>query len=391
MSTVKENLSILKVIKPLLKREMPPPGFIPDSILNGVATFSSARGKISHLSNLERLITTLCHKEPDHVPSSSFVMSAARHLVNASFPEFALKPAITADILYTVFEQIGGELIIPLIDLSVEAADFGQKIIYPENSTPFPDYSEPLIKDVSDYRKIKRIDFRNAIRMQSIVEVCRILVKKVGLRGIVTGWCFCPLEILNMMRGAKNFFRDCINYPQEVKAGCEIVTDVLMEFVDAQLDVGVPVISFDTLFASWNGVRKSLWEELEGTFVNDLSNLVHKRGALVAIHNCGNGIYFDSLIRFMAPEIISYAHLPDDCSNNKELKNRYGDQVVLMGNLDTAFLSYMTPMEIMDECKKLINDLADGGGFILAPGCEYPPNLPLDNARAIIKAAQLHG
>jgi uroporphyrinogen decarboxylase len=35
--------------------------------------------------------------------------------------------------------------------------------------------------------------------------------------------------------------------------------------------------------------------------------------------------------------------------------------------------------------------LAPRGGFILAPECEYPPNIPLTNAFALIKAAQQYG
>jgi len=93
----------------------------------------------------------------------------------------------------------------------------------------------------------------------------------------------------------------------------------------------------------------------------------------------------------MEPGIISFAHLPDDCHDRKELKNRYGDQVVLMGMVETPLLGYGSPFDVMQECRRMIDDLADGGGFILAPGCEYPPNLPMDNALAIAMAARNYG
>jgi len=49
------------------------------------------------------------------------------------------------------------------------------------------------------------------------------------------------------------------------------------------------------------------------------------------------------------------------------------------------------PYEVMQECRMQIEDLAHGGGFVLAPGCEFPPNAPLENAMAIVKAAELYG
>jgi uroporphyrinogen decarboxylase len=43
------------------------------------------------------------------------------------------------------------------------------------------------------------------------------------------------------------------------------------------------------------------------------------------------------------------------------------------------------------ECKKEIDELAEGGRFILATGCEFPPNGSLMNAIAMMEAAELYG
>ncbi len=207
----------------------------------------------------------------------------------------------------------------------------------------------------------------------------------------MSGFCFGPLGVLCMMRGAEHLFRDCVLYTNDVKAALETITEVLAEYVDALCGTGVLAVTLDTLFASHNGLSRELWEDIEGPFVREVSKAIHARGCLVGVHNCGDGIYFDSQIRFMEPEIISYAHLPEDCRDNRELKRRYGGQVVLMGSVDTALLARGTPYEVMEQCRRLMDDLADGGGFILAPGCEYPPNIPLENAWAMVRAARTYG
>ena len=391
MSRYARDHFLFRLAKTLLSGQVPPPGMFPEWMLDGAARLCSARSGLTPLSNIERVVTALRHREPDHIPCCPLVISASRRLVGASFPEFAQNPRIAADALLAGLEFAGGEIVVPMLDLSVEAADFGQKMIYPEDSTPHPDYSDPLIRDVEDYRKLKRIDLRDARRMVTIVELCRILVKEVGFRGAVSGFCFGPLGVLNMMRGAEHLFRDCMNHPREVMAALETITDVLIEYVEAQCDEGVLAVTLDTLFASWNGLSREMWERIEAPFVREIARAVRQKGCLVAVHNCGHGVYFDSQIRCMEPSIISFAHLPDDCHDRKELKNRYGDQVVLMGMVETPLLGYGSPFDVMQECRRMIDDLADGGGFILAPGCEYPPNLPMDNALAIAMAARNYG
>ena len=379
------------IIRPIVRGQIPPPDLLPGAFLDGIASLCSVRGKFSRLTNIERFMTAIRHKEPDRVPCYSMAFGACRRLVGVSYPDFALKPQSAADSLLAGFEFIGGEVIVPMLDLSLEAADFGQKMVYPANSTPHPDYSDPLIKDVDDYRKLKRIDLRTAPRMQAMLELLRILVKKLGLRGAVSGFVFGPLGVLNMMRGTEYLFRDCVLHTSEVMAALDTITEVLMDYVEAQCDTGVLALTIDTLFASWNGLSKELWEKIEGPFARELANAVHRRGCVVVVHNCGDGVYFDSQIRFMEPTIMSFAQLPDDCSNRKELARRYGQQVTLMGYISTALLTHGTPYEVMQECRMQIEDLAPGGGYILAPGCEFPPDAPLENALAIVKAAQLYG
>ena len=328
------------------------------------------------------------------VPGRPLIFSACRRLIGASFRDFSLKPEVTAEALIAGLKFLGlkkeDRSHSPWVDLSVEAADFGQKMVYPEDSTAHPDYSDPLVKDVSDYRKLKRVDLKTAPRMRGMVEMLRIVIEREQTE--TGGFLLGPLGVLNMMRGAEHLFRDCLLYPSEVKAALETITGTLIEYAEAQCDVGAVRICLDTLFASWNGLSREQWEDMEGPFVKEIAQAIRAKGRVVTVHNCGDGPYFDSQIRFMEPAVISFAQLPDDCSSRKELKDRYGDQVALLGHIDTALLSHGTPYEVMQACREQIDDLGDSPmGYILAPGCEFPPNAPLENALAIIRAAEMYG
>jgi len=382
---------LMKMIQIVREGRRPSMGDIPEPLLDAVASFSSLRGRWTELSSIERVLACTRHKEPDRVPVTPILCAGARQIKGISFPEFATNAEKAADVYSSGYEFVGGDMVVLLWDLSVEAADFGQKVIYPEDSTPRPDYDNPAIRQVDDYDKIKPIDFANAQRMQEFVKLCRIMVRRVGLRTVVSGFLFGPLGVLGMMRGAERLLKDCVLYPKKVIRACEAITPTLLEFAQAQCETGLSSVAIDTLYASRDGLAKEVWEEIEGPFAREITRTVKKNGLSVAVHNCGHDLYFDAQIRSMEPDSISFAHLPDDCKTPKDLKERYGDQVTLVGYIPTPLLVEGTPQQVFDACREQIDVLAKDGGFILAPGCEYPPNIPLTNAFSITKAAEMYG
>lgn len=383
-------MDIVKIFNALRKGIAPPLREMPQSLLAHAAALESVRGKYMTLSSFERVLTTLFHKEPDRVPVATLVCSAARHITGISFPEFSQDAHKAAEALIASHELIGGDLIVLLLDLSVEAADFGQRMIYPENSTARPDYDNPRIKDLDDYLALRPVAVRDSKRMKGFVQLCDLMVKKMGFRSLVTGFVFGPLGVLSMMRGAERMFKDCLDHRKAVIKACEQITFTLLEFVQAQCETGVPAIAIDTLYASRSGLPKHLWEEIEGPFVREISKVIKKNGLVVGVHNCGHGCYFDSQIRFMEPEVVSFAYLPDDCASLREVKERYGDSITLLGHIPTSLLIEGTPRAVMAECRKHIEAYGRDGGYILAPGCEYPPNIPLTNAFALVHAARVY-
>jgi uroporphyrinogen decarboxylase len=355
------------------------------------ASLFALHGKLGELLPLERVLAAVFFKEPDRVPVTPFFFGGARRFAGISYKDFSLNPEKAAESFLAVTEIVGGDALYTVIDLSVEAADFGQKIIYPDYSTPYPDYSQPLISSPDDYERLETFDPRNSQRMGMVIELGRILSKKAKLRYPVLGFIFGPLGVLVMMRGAQNLFIDCLKHPEKVKTALEIITEVLIDYARAQCDVGVDGVALDTLFASQSGISRELWREMEGPYVRRICDEIRRNGALVALHNCGLGPYFDLQIEYMDPVLITFAYLPDDCRDDAELKEKYGRKVALAGYIPTEAICMEHPTRIMEIARDQIRALGPGGGFVLCPGCEYPPNQPLINAAAIVRAAEIYG
>jgi len=343
-------------------------------------------------TSLERVAAVLTGKEPDRVPACPLVCGAARRVYGVTYAEWSQDAEIQGKSMLQAQELIGFDGILTLVDLSVEAADFGQEMVYPVEDTAHPNYDNPWIKSPDDYEKIPRIDPTKTPRMSGMIKYCDMLMTERGSTVPVMGFVYGPLGILSMMRSAEQLFRDCMRHKEAVIKGCEIITDVLVDYIKAMTKTGVHAIVLDTLFASNTIMSKKLWKETEGPFTKKLADAVREGGAMVIVHNCGNGIHFDTQIEAMAPVAISHAYIPDGCADMKEAKAKFADQITMAGYVSPAQYMFLgTPDQVKEECKRQIQELGPGGKFILATGCEFPPNGSLINAIAMVEAAELYG
>ena len=344
------------------------------------------------MNGLERIATALQHKEADRVPAGPLVCGAARRVYGVTYAEWAQDGELQGKCMLQAQKLIGMDGCLQLVDLSVEAADFGQEMVFPVEDTPHPNYDNPSIKSPDDYAKIERIDPTKSPRMKEAIKYCDILMNELGSTVAQMAFVYAPLGILSMMRSAEKLFIDCMKYKEDVIKGMEIITDVLVDYIKALTKTGVHAVVLDTLFASECIMSKKLWMATEAPFATRIAEAVREGGSMVIVHNCGNGVYFDVQIETMQPVAISHAYVPDDCKDMKEAKEKYGDKITMIGYVDPAWHMFLnTPEEAKEECKRQIEELSAGGGYILSTGCEFPPNGSLLNAIAMMEAAELYG
>lgn len=343
------------------------------------------------MNSLERVVAALNHKEADRVPVYPLLNGISRRLTNVNYKTWATDAEKCAEAFIAVTNKYDLDIICTLTDLSVEAADFGQKIIFPENEAAHPDYDNILIKEEKDYYNVKYINPRVSPRMSEHIKLCKILMDTVGSEKPVVAFLFAPLGILSMLRNQQNIFLDLYDCPKAVHCALEEITNTLIEYCDALIETGVHAIMFDTLFACQGILGKEMWKEFEGVYMKKIADFVHKKGCMVMIHNCGKGIYFDAQIESMSPEAISFLHIPDDCSNWKEVKEKYGSKTTLIGCVDPTWIHSASPEEVESKCREQIDLFAKDGGFILATGCEYPANSEFKNAEVMVETAKTYG
>ena len=337
---------------------------------------------------MERVVATLMRQGADRTPVYPILSGVTRKLVNASYEEWSTNADICAEALYKSVKEFDLDTVVTLIDLSIECDAWGQQLIFHENDAAHPDYSNPVIKSIEDYAKIKKVDYRTSKRMMMHIDVCRQLVEKANGEFPVVAFVFGPLGVLSMLRNQQDMYLDIYDDPIAVKTAATEINETLKEYVHALIDTGVNAVMLDTLFASGSIMSKDMWREMEGDLAKELADICHARGCLVMIHNCGEKIYFDAQIESMNPCAISFLHVPDDCQDFAECKEKYGDKVTLIGCVHPPMVATSSDEEWIDMCKKHIDMFGKGEGYMLATGCEYPSGSGFEKAKFMVDVAK---
>ncbi len=343
------------------------------------------------LTPLERVTLTLQHKEADRVPIYPLLNGVARKLVNKDYPTWSTDMSVCKESYLAVTERFELDLICTLIDLSVEAGDFGQKLIFPQTEACYPDPNCPFIEKETDYNKVEPLNPLKTTRMKGHISLCKELVKEKGKTTPIVAFVFGPLGILSMLRGQTALFMDLYDHPEKVKQALLAITETLILYCKELVSTGVTAIMLDTLFASESIMQESMWREFEGEYVGLLAKKIRKEGASVMIHNCGNGPYFEAQVETMNPVAISFLHPAAGLKTYEETQKHWGDKLTLIGYVPPTALPFMTHEALTETCKEMLLLNKKGGGFVLATGCEYPANLGFEQADVMIKAGKAFG
>jgi len=81
----------------------------------------------------------------------------------------------------------------------------------------------------------------------------------------------------------------------------------------------------------------------------------------------------------------------DGHSDIFKAKEVLGDRMCIMGDVPAYLTAFRGRDEVMSYCKRLIEEVGRGGGFILSSGCSIPANAKPENVKALAEAAEEWG
>jgi uroporphyrinogen-III decarboxylase len=193
------------------------------------------------------------------------------------------------------------------------------------------------------------------------------------------------MEMLSFTRGISNALIDLRRYPGEVKAATKLMREFFLPMaVDIAKANNVPRVFLGCSRCSPAFVSPKLFEEF---ILPDIMAYIHvfaEAGVTPWLHMDTDWTRYLHYFRSL-PKGKCVLEL-DGATDIFEAKKVLGDVAVLKGDVPAALTSMGTRDEVMAYCRRLIEEVGKGGGFILGSGCSIPANAKTENIAAMTDA-----
>ncbi|MGC8843220.1 MAG: uroporphyrinogen decarboxylase family protein, partial [bacterium] len=214
--------------------------------------------------------------------------------------------------------------------------------------------------------------------------------KETGTVSAISGILKAPFDILaDKLRGYIGLTMDMFNQPKKVLKACEALQPHLFNIAlstadtNKQVPIGfwmhrgcVPFVSRETFLTHYWSTLKPIIEEL------------WRNGYQVLFYAEGNwDAHLDSFAELPERSIIYHIDKGDILKAKKKL----GEKFCLSGGIPNDLLSYGTPEEVRNYCKKVIDEIGKDGGYIMDASAIIQNDAKIENIKAMTEFTREYG
>lgn len=298
----------------------------------------------------------------------------------------AVTPERFAQVLAETNQRVGCDIVWPgsgYHNLAIRG--IGGQIKFRIKGTP--DVQAPILQD--DWRANRpataRVQEDPGVRL--LVEAARILVRNIGQQTVVGTSQWAPFTLGGLAYGVEKLMRNIHRHKAAVHAVTEFATQLCLDYLEPFVDAGVSLISLADPTASGDLISRDQFAEFALPSLRSVAQKLRARGVWVLVHICGNTTNRLDLLPSTGAQIVSI----DYKVNLANARRILGGKIAFAGNLNpVAIMQKESPQGVAAASREAIV-AAEGskGGYLLMPGSDIPPSVPLENVKTMVESA--HG
>ncbi len=339
------------------------------------------------MTNRELILKTMRYEKTDHIPfailNGQMWMCARNKLSVAQLLDL---PDAGAQLLLDEYKTIEtGILTGGTVDAWPMVTAMGGEV---DMNTIAAEITKRPLSEISDIDKFDVKEVIEKIRADHYYQ--RMLLQTKNLRDLVgdeyfiAGGFFGPFTVAAQLLGVDNFmielFDDEDGYVEKL---LDFACDICEANFEDLVANGLDLVTLPEPVASGDLLSPAMFDEFVLPIDLKLKERVSKICPNIILHICGKT---QALVKPVAEN--SFGIFSVDSIDMVQAQNDADKRSALFGNLSPAdILASKTAGEVYEISKDLCSKMKPYGGFILAPGCDLAPSIPLENLQAMAKAA----
>jgi len=271
-----------------------------------------------------------------------------------------------------------------IFDLQIEAECLGCGLVWAKDCPPSVS-NHPL--DGSDEEPPEtpcacKIPGKQSGRIPYVLEVMRQMKEKVGDTTALYGLICGPFTLASHLRG-NNLFTDMFDFEDEVADLFAFCKRVCIRMAQYYIEAGMDVIAIvDPLISQ---ISKNHFEQFMTEPCTEIFDFIREQGALSSFFVCGDATRNIEVMCQTHPDSISVDENVDLLAA-KAITDKYN--IAIGGNIPlTSIMLLGNQQDNMKFAVELLDSIPNKKNFILAPGCDMPFEVPIENGIGVAQAA----
>ena len=327
------------------------------------------------MNSKELVLAAIRNQETERAPWVPFVGCHAAKLIGVDADAYFKSADLIVKGIEAAVKRYRPDGIPALFDLQIEAEALGCDLQWAKTNPPAVS-SHPLedsnIK-ISDLRVPTEKDGRFPIVLDAMKRICQGVGQEKAVYGLITG----PFTLALHLMGTDIFY-NMIDEPELIHELMEFATLTGLETSRMYIEAGCDVIAVVDPMTSQ--ISPDNFAEFVSPYITRIFDYIRSQDKLGTMFVCGNARNnIEEMCRCHADglsidENIPLDYVRDVCQANDM---SFGGNIKL-----TVTMLFGTPADNVNDA---LNCMTIGGskGFVLAPGCDMPFDVPPENVEAV--------
>lgn len=291
------------------------------------------------------------------------------------------QPQQAAGAICEISREIGSDIVWPgsgFHNLLVHI--FGGKIKFRQQGNI--DVDQPAFAKIADLDKVDLSDIDVHEWILNIRSIIESVSQNIGDDYLVGTSSWGPFTLAGQFYGVERLMSGMYKDKQGIHALMEVMTGVCVSYLAPAIERGADILSIAEPTASGDLISLRHFEEFVAPYLAQAMARLKEYNALITLHICGNIGDRLHLAPQLGVDLLSVDYKVDLLRAQRVLQGK----IALAGNVNPVLLKDGTAAEVRAAALQCLQTAYDDN-FVLMPGCDIPPAVPLENVVEFINCA----